>query len=70
MFVSHIDCHVTTLLDWTEKLFFTPTSLQEAAEANQCGVMFQWSLGTRQTSFQRIRFLDEQNQSRILEELR
>lgn len=42
VFISHIDCLVTTLLDWTENLFVhEQTCRRQDAEANRCGVTFQ-----------------------------
>lgn len=38
VFISHIDCLVTTLLDWTENLFFF---LLYMNKANRCGATFQ-----------------------------
>lgn len=42
VFISHIDCLVTTQLDWTENLFVhEQTCKKQDAEANRCGVTFQ-----------------------------
>lgn len=40
VFISHIDCLVTTLLDWTENLFVHEQTCTRQ-EANRCGVTFQ-----------------------------